>query len=129
MTFAPFGRIDISPLLNYLELLDITDIYILETAKLLFKIKNELIPVAFGNYFESRNANVNHQYNLRSRGGRTTSINCKTVYGQRSLQYRDSEIWKSIPIEICTSGTVTAFKKQLKAHLLDSQVTEGVVSL
>ena len=129
MTFAPFGRLDISPLLNYLEILDITDICKLETAKLLFKIKNELIPAVFGNYFKSRNANVNHPYNLRSRGGRTISINCKTIYGQRSLQYRDTEIWNSIPIELHACGTVAAFKKQLKEHLLESQVTEGVISL
>ena len=40
MTFAPFGRIDMNPILNYLEILDIDDIFLLETAKLIYKIKN-----------------------------------------------------------------------------------------
>ena len=45
MTFAPFGRIDISPLLNYLEILDIDDVFSLETSKLVFKLKKEMITI------------------------------------------------------------------------------------
>ena len=54
MIFAPFGRIDILPLLNYLEILDIKDIFLLETAKLIFKVKNDMIPIPIRNYFEVR---------------------------------------------------------------------------
>ena len=66
MTFAPYGRIDILPLLNYLEILDIKDIFTLETAKLIFKVRNDMIPIPLKNYFEVRNR-VAHRYNLRQR--------------------------------------------------------------
>ena len=64
MTFAPYGRIDIFPLLNYLEILDIDDIFSLETAKLVFKVKHDMIPIPLRNYFDIRN-NSAHGYNLR----------------------------------------------------------------
>ena len=129
MTFAPFGRIDISPLLNYLEILDIKDIYFLETAKLTFKLKKDLIPVAFGNYFGTGNAAASHTYNLRRRGNNINTMKYKTSYGQRSLQYRVTEIWNNIPPALHRCETVANFKKKLKSHLLESQDTEGAVSL
>ena len=52
MTFGPFGRIDMGPILNYLKILDIEDIFLLETSKLLFKMKNGIIPVQLGIFFE-----------------------------------------------------------------------------
>ena len=61
MTFAPFGRIDMIPILNYLEILDIDDIFLLETAKLIYKIKTSMVPIALGQYFEL--CNVNHIQN------------------------------------------------------------------
>ena len=65
MTFAPFGRIDINPVLNYLDILDVSDISFLESAKLFYKTKNGLIPINLGQYFEFRNVNTTHHYNLR----------------------------------------------------------------
>ena len=129
MTFAPFGRIDMGPLMNYIEILDIDDICLLETAKLIFKLKNDLIPVVFGNYFETRNSNPSHRYNLRRRGGNTNYMKYKTSYGQRSLQYRCTDIWNNIPHELHDCHTIAAFKRQLKSHLLASQDIDGVVSL
>ena len=60
MTFAPFGQIDLNPILSYLDILDVDDIFLLETAKLLFKVENKMIPVTLGHYFEIRNANATH---------------------------------------------------------------------
>ena len=88
MTFAPFGRIDMNPILNYLEILDIDDIFLLETAKLIYKIKTSMIPIALGQYFELRNANHTHNYNLRPRSNRVETINTRTQIGEKSLKYR-----------------------------------------
>ena len=88
MTFAPFGQIDLNPILSYLDILDVNDIFLLETAKLLFKVKNEMIPVTLGQYFEIRNANVTHRHNLRPRTNRVDTIDTRLQIGEKSLQYR-----------------------------------------
>ena len=75
-----------NPILNYLEILDIDDVFFLETVKLLFKMKNGMIPVMLGNYFEFRNANVSHHYSLRPRRNRLETIDTRTMTGEKSLQ-------------------------------------------
>ena len=82
MTFAPFGRIDMKPVLDYLEILDIEDIFLLETMKLMYKMKNGFIPITLGHYFELQNVNLSHQYNLRRRPNRVQSIKFRTKYGE-----------------------------------------------
>ena len=66
MCFAPFGKIDLAPLFEILEILKINQIYLLETGKFVFKEKNNLLPVRIANYFEIRQTPV-HGYNLRQR--------------------------------------------------------------
>ena len=123
MTFAPFGRIDILPLLNYLEILDIKDIFLLETAKLIFKVKNDMIPIPLRNYFEVRTTN-NHRYNLRRRQEIIQPMIYRTTYALKSLQYKSPYIWNEIPQNLQECETLTKFKKQLKAHLLLIHIAE-----
>ena len=129
MTFAPFGRIDISPLLNYLEILDIDDIFSLETSKLVFKLKKEMITIPLSSYFELRSANATHSYNLRHRNRAEQSIIHRTKYALKSLQYRTPFVWNSIPDNLKCCETLVSFKKQMKSHFLELQGTEGNVSL
>ena len=96
MTFAPYGRIDIFPLLNYLEILDIDDIFSLETAKLVFKVKNDMIPIPLTNYFAVRGDSA-HGYNLRHRGTTTQSMIYRTMSAEKSLQYKVPFVWNDIP--------------------------------
>ena len=124
MTFAPFGRIDMNPILNYLEILDIDDIFLLETAKLIYKIKTSMIPIALGQYFELRNVNHTHNYNLRPRNNRVETIITRTQSGEKSLQYRGPIVWNVIPENIRDCTTFVTFKKQLKMHLLLLQSIE-----
>ena len=63
MVSAPFGHIDLNPGYEYLQILDITKIFMLETGKYHFKLVNHLLPAQFGNYFEtSENQMVSHNY-------------------------------------------------------------------
>ena len=123
MTFAPFGRIDIFPLLNYLEILDIKDIFTLETAKLIFKVRNDMIPIPLKNYFEVR-TRVAHRYNLRQRQEIMQPMIYKTSYALKSIQYKAPFIWNDVPQNLQECETLTRFKKQFKLHLLQMQGVE-----
>ena len=124
MTFAPFGQIDLNPILRYLEILDIDDIFRLETLKLLFKMKNDMIPINLGHYFEVRNANVHHRYSLRPRSTSVETIDTRLRIGEKSLQYRGPRVWDEIPENIQNSVSFKSFKKEMKKHLLQLQESD-----
>ena len=63
MTFAPFGNVPLNPIFKCLEILDISQIFDQETAKFLFKVKNNLLPCSIGNYFPMREYADNHEFN------------------------------------------------------------------
>ena len=66
MTFAPFGRIELEPLYEYLKVLKVKEVFLLETGKFMYKMENNLLPVSIGDYFQPRKQN-NSGYNLRTR--------------------------------------------------------------
>ena len=117
MTFAPFGNINLNPIFKCLEILDIPQIFDHETAKFLFKDRNNLLPCSIGNYFQMREYH-NHDYGLRERHDRLPKIVCRTVQAENSLQHREIELWNSIPNETKSCITPYTFKKQYKSYLL-----------
>ena len=54
MLFAPFGRIDLDPLYDYLKILDVDKVKMLETSKFMYKQKNNAFPVTIAYYFEQK---------------------------------------------------------------------------
>ena len=114
MTFAPFGNVPLNPIFKCLEILDIPQIFDHETAKFLFKVKNNLLPCSIGNYFPMREYADNHEFNHE----RPPKIVCRLVSSEKSLQHREIELWNSIPNEIKSGLTLHSFKKQFKSHLL-----------
>ena len=123
MTFAPFGRIDIRPIINYLEILDINEIFLLETSKFIYKKRNNIIPIQIGNYFEVLDHNIENRYNFRSRTDFVERIDYRTCYGEKSLQFREQILWNDLPENVKNSETLKSFKKQMKLYLLSSQNT------
>ena len=118
MCFAPFGKIDLAPLFEILEILKINQIYLLETGKFVFKEKNNLLPVRIANYFEIRQTPV-HGYNLRQRNEiRGPDLIHRTLLGDNSIQKRGHEVWNKIPDEIKSIVSPIFFKKKLKCFLL-----------
>lgn len=60
MTFAPF-RINTKPIFDFLKILDISQIFSLETGKFVFKSRNGLLPISnIEKYFERHN--IAHNY-------------------------------------------------------------------
>ena len=121
MTFAPFGRIDLDPIYDYLNILDLAKVSYLETSKFMYKLKNNILPTKIGNYFESNiNRPSTHNYALRERNRIGSQITPRLVSGKNSMQYRGELIWNEIPdcIKCCTS--LKSFKKAMKSSLLAS---------
>ena len=54
MTFAPFGNIDLQPIYDHLEILNLDQMYLFELGKFLYKLHHNLLPSHFiGHYFEA----------------------------------------------------------------------------
>ena len=118
MCFAPFGAIDVTPLFEILEILNLNEIYQLELAKFIFKQKGGILPVAIANYFQFRET-PRHSYNLRSQARpRDPQIIHRTSSGKHSIQFRGNDLWNQIPDEIKTAQSPNTFKKMYKSHLL-----------
>ena len=120
MCFAPYGAIDITPLYEILDILDLDSIYKLELGKFVFRQKRGTLPVSIANYFHFRN-NPQHGYNLRSQTRpREPQIVHRTATGKRSIHFRGSELWTEVPDEIKTAQSPKLFKKLYKLHFLSS---------
>ena len=69
MTFAPFGNIDVTSIYKYLNILEIPQLFKLETGKFIYKSQNGLLPInSIAKYFEVRNANAVHHHWFRAHG-------------------------------------------------------------
>ena len=111
MTFAPFGRVDLKPIYDCLKILDVKNVFLLETSKFLYKSKNDLLPTIIGNYFEvQRNSRLP---SLRPRNISSPEIIIRLVSGEKSIQYRGVKVWENIPDQIKTSESFISFKKNL----------------
>ena len=85
MSFAPFGRIDLKSIYTEFKLLDIDQIFTLESAKFMFKKNVGLLPTKVGEYFDCR-APPTHSYNLRKRPTALhRQIKFKTAIAENSI--------------------------------------------
>ena len=121
MTFAPFGIIDLDPIYKYLNILDMPKIILLETGKLFYKMRNDLLPLStIGNHFPLRPI-PNHDYDLRERQREMPKISYRTVHGDRSIHVTGCNIWNSLPTDIKQSESLSIFKRKYKLHLLEAE--------
>ena len=119
ITFAPYGNLDLTPAYQQLKLLTVEKTYMLEMGKLTYKSRNQLLPTAIGNQFELSSANLNHNYFVRNRERRVRLL-CKTKTGEKSIQFRSSQLWDNLPNDIKSSTSFSIFKKAYKEYLVNS---------
>ena len=125
MVSAPFGNIDLKPAYDYLEILDVSKLYILETAKYHFKLVNDQLPTQIGNYFST--PTVSHTHGLRSRSSnKPPRFVSKSRIGERSIQYKGSQIWKAMPLEVRNCESFPKFKTACKKHLLETEINPTI---
>ena len=79
----------------------------------MYKLKNGLLPVAIGNYFELRNTVPTHNYNLRNRGT-TPQIVTRLESSEKSIQLRGEKIWQELPENLKSSASLNKFKKKIE---------------
>ena len=87
----------------------------------MYKLKNDLLPVAVANHFEVRNTVPTHNYNLRNRGT-TPQIDTRLESSEKSIQLRGEKIWEELPEHLKNSTSMIKFKRNLKSKLLQSYV-------
>ena len=121
MVSAPFGNIDLQPAYDYLGILDVSKLYMLETAKYHFKFVNDQLPTQIGNYFPTQT--VTHTHGLRSRSSnKPPRFVSKSRIGERSIQYKGSQIWKAMPLDVKNCETLPKFKTAYKKYLLENEI-------
>ena len=121
MTFAPFGSIDLSPVYKQLKLLELPKICQLEIGKFTYKSENDSLPTRIGYYFEIDNSSKQHNYGLRNRNANAVPrIICRKKTGEKSIQFRGSQIWSEIPAEIKACESFKKFKRIYKKHLIEN---------
>ncbi|HBI40008.1 MAG TPA: hypothetical protein DDY16_03550 [Tenacibaculum sp.] len=118
MSFAPFGQIDLKAIFKEFRLLDMDQIFTLESANFMYKRNVGLLPTKVGEYFEKR-ALSTHSFSLRRRPTNTHSqIKYKTSIGENCIQIRGDKLWCDVPKTIQDSMSLSSFKKLFKEHLL-----------
>ena len=118
ITFAPYGNLDLAPAFQQLKLLTVEKTYKLELAKFTYKTKNHLLPINIGNQFGLSSANLNHNHFVRNRV-RPVRLLCKSKTGEKSVQYKSSQLWDNLSNDIKSSASFNIFKKKYKEFLIN----------
>ena len=107
MTFAPYGNIDLNPIFEFLQILNLDQIYSLEFGKFLYRSLNSIIPPSsLGNYFEEDPFVNHHSYGLRSRTNNIpTRLVRRTKFAEKSTQINGLKFWNKIPENIRKSDS------------------------
>ena len=126
MTFAPFGNIDLHPIYDFLDVMNLEQMFHFELGKYLYKSNHDLIPInATGNYFKPDPFVNNHSYGLRSRTANVpTRLTCRTKFAEKSIQINGLKFWNKIPDAIKESPSTNIFKKAFRKFLIDSSENE-----
>ena len=120
MTFAPYGNIDVESIYKYLNILEIPDVFKLETGKFIYKSENGLLLIdSIAKHFQLRNANATHQHWFRDHGIYLQTISHEKSYGEKSIQFRGAKLWNDLSGEIRNSDSLKIFQKRLKEFLLE----------
>ena len=86
------------------------------------KHQNNLLPIQICNHFEN-SSQISHNYGLRSRSRNDPPrFLSRTKTGEKSLQFRKTQIWNEIPSEIKSCEFFNAFKKAYKKFLIETTV-------
>ena len=91
ITFAPFGRVDVSSIFKELGLLDVKSTFLLEKCKYLYKQKYDLLPITLAQHFDQGSEVVSHSYNLRS-SSRSNTISTRLISSKKSIQIRSDSL-------------------------------------
>ena len=122
MSFAPFGNLNTKPIFKHLALLDIDQTFQFETAKFIFKDKNNLLPIStIAHHFE-RTSSINRPI----RQTQTSHISVApyellSVHAKKSIQVKTTYFWNDIPPSIKSCPYFSSFKRLYKEFLIHNE--------
>ena len=121
MTFAPYGNIDLHPIYEFLQILNMDQIFSFELGKFLYKCNKNIYPSSsLGNYFEIDPHVNHHSYGLRSRTANVpTRRVTRTKFADKSTQIGGLKTWNKIPEYIQNSESLNVFKQSYKSYLME----------
>ena len=119
MTFAPFGRVNVTVIFKDLKILDAKSTHLLEKSKFMFKSKHHLLPLPIANHFKPNNLVDSRSYNLRS-SGKTQQIFTRLTSSENSIQINGEKLWNEIPDSTKLFTTFSVFKRDIKTGLLEN---------
>ena len=111
-----------NPLFYRAKCLKLKDIYFLETAKLMYKIHNNVLSFANSDKFNLIKNCYSHKTRL-SHKNNFFLPRTRTRLGQKSLSFAGIKIWNEIPSSI-KEVSFYRFKKAVKVHFLSSYETD-----
>ena len=107
------------PIFKRFKLLNLDNLYKLETAKFMFHINQE----NSGNFLQKEFMKTSklHCYNTRQSSGLGFSLpSISTNFKRNFLTFDGVKIWISLPLEIKSTRNKNPFKKMMKKYLLQS---------
>jgi hypothetical protein len=113
ITFSDFSAPS-RPLFKQLRLLTVWNIYKLQLAVYMYKIKNNIIP--FLDHHKFPIGSDIHNYNTRHKNDLRTPF-CRTVLRQNTICFQGPKLWNTLPDEIKSAPSLEIFKKLFKAFL------------
>ena len=116
MSFSPYGRFNISPVYEILEILKLNEVYSLEMAKFAYRRVNDLLPTGVARHFEFQN--VRNTRTRRNNSSSSERVIFNTNFGAKSILKRSVDSWNEVPIEIKQAPRLKSFQRMLKSHLL-----------
>ena len=119
ITFAPYGPLDLKPVYQELEFLNLNQTFLFERGKFMFKKHKNLLPTTIANYFEVAPP-PEHSYNLRNRRSNNYTFRSNTVFGEKSIQNEGERLWRELPPYLKDLDSIVTFKKYYKTYLLET---------
>ena len=124
ISFAPFGNVDLSPVFQELNILQLSNIHSLEIGKFIYKEKSRILPTTIGNYFPIASNFTDHHYETRVSTS-TIPTNINVVYrlksSEKSVQFKCHKLWCNLPDSFKSLETLNIFKKRYKKFLISLQ--------
>ena len=124
MTFAPLGRLDTTIIYDHLNVLTVDKLFYFESAKFLYKSKNDLLPLpTIATHFNQSAAPSHDHFTRRRQCNRNAQISVVpydllSSFARKSIQHKAFNLWSDIPLDIRQAESFNIFKCFFKRHLL-----------
>ena len=109
---------DTSIIYDHLNIQTIEKLFNFESAKFLYKSKNDLLPLQTIATHFTQNAAPNHGHYTRPRRGNAqisvVPYELLSTFAQKSIQHKAYNIWSEIPLHIRQAESLNVFKYFLK---------------